>query len=209
MKPIEFLKQHCQFVDDYQCYVLLAVSRKKDTLELTSNTEPVFREVIKREDDIIRKYNKIKASIINYQDENGKHYPFYLYVSCNSRDSKKAFFILMKQMINWVEEETHGVNHSRQMKKIYGYFYSALMTKEARGKTKYFMIDYDSKKQLNEFLEGLQFHHIKIKCVQETRNGYHIIIEPFNRTLMIKSQNDLWEIKTDANIFIEYVEVKQ
>lgn len=94
MKPIELLQQHCEFESDYDVYVLLAVSRKKDTPEITNSQEIVFREIIRHKDDIVRKYNKLKAQAENYIDDKGNKFPFYIYVSLNARDTKKAFFCL-------------------------------------------------------------------------------------------------------------------
>ena len=58
MKPIELLQKHCEFITPNDGYVILAVSRKKDTTEITNSQEIVFREVVKSEKDIIRKYDK-------------------------------------------------------------------------------------------------------------------------------------------------------
>jgi hypothetical protein len=217
MNSINLLKEHCKFGNDYDCYVLLAVSRKKDTPEITNSQEIVFREVIKREEDIIRKYNKIKAMCTNYRDENNKSFPFYVYVSLNARDSKRAAFLLMNKILGWIEEETQGVERSRMFKKLYGHHYSVLMMKECRTKSqKYFMLDIDTKNKLklskiDECLAAtLSFEPL----IQETRNGYHYKVIPFNRQkfdLYLKSYNlkDVCEVKIDANFFVEYIENKE
>jgi len=208
MEPIELLQKHCEFITPYDCYVLLGVSRKKDTPEITNSQEIVFREVIKNESDIIRKYNKIKAQITNYKDEEGKSYPFYLYVSLNRRDAKKATFILMNQILGWIQEETNEIDRSRMFKKIYGHFYSALMKKEARSiGQKYFMIDFDQKHNKDVFLERLiQYTEAEPILVIETRNGFHIKTKPFNREhANILNGAFTFEIKTDSNLFVEYV----
>ena len=57
MNPIETLKEHCIFNSEYDIYVLIAVARKKDN-DLTNSQEIVFREIIRKESDIERKYNK-------------------------------------------------------------------------------------------------------------------------------------------------------
>jgi len=207
MKPIEMLQKHCEFITNYDCYVMLAVSRKKDTPEITNSQEIVFRETIKNERDIIRKYNKIKAQITNYKDENSKSFPFYLYVSLNRRDAKKAFFILSKQMLGWIEEETNGIDRSKMMKKIDGYFYSALMKEDAKSTgQKYFFIDFDEK-ELKDFDKWLENKGVEIIMLIKSRNGWHIKTKPFDRRLLedLKDTYD-FEIKTDANLFVEYVE---
>ena len=214
MKPIELLNKHCEFNNRYDCYVLLTVSRKKDTPTITNSQEIVFREVIKREEDIIRKYNKIKAQITNYKDEEDKTFPFYLYVSLNARDSRKATFLLMNQLQHWIQGELDGVDNSRMFKKVYGHFYSALMRKEARTREqKYFMIDYDSKENINIFKKCLDSNNIEILLSQETKNGYHFKVKPFDRRLLEDEDFELeydierpdFEVKTDSNFFVEYI----
>ena len=211
MKPIDLLNKHCEFTTTYDCYILIAVSRKKDTPEITNSQEIVFREVIKRKDDIIRKYNKIKAQVTNYKDENGKSFPFYIYVSLNRRDAKKGAFLLMNKMLGWAQEETNGTDRSRMWKKTYGHFYSCLMMKEARSTgQKYFMIDFDEKNTITKFLTELNNMGIVPDIVQETRNGYHLKLKPFDRRLLdsIKEHYD-FEVKTDANFFVEYEKIME
>ena len=214
MKPLELLNQHCEFLTDYDCFVLLAVSRKKDTPELTNSQEIVFREVIKSGKDIVRKYNKIVAQVTNYKDEDGKSYPFYLYVSLNRRDAKKAAFLLMNKMLSWIEEETKGIDRSRMFKKVYGHFYSVLMMKESMSTgQKYFMIDYDEKDTIAVFRKCLKSLDIDIELEQETKNGYHIKVKPFDRRLLqdedfveeYRIERPDFEVKVDANFFVEYI----
>ena len=212
MTPLELLNKHCVFSDDYECYVILTVSRKKDTPEITNSQEIVFRDVIKRKEDINRKYHKIKASIVNYRDENDKNFPFYVYVSANSRDSRKATFSLINRINHWFQEELNGVNKSKMFKRIHGYFYSELMKKENRGKTRQFLIDYDAKDKLKELKQRINNYGGDIILTQETRNGYHIITTPFDRNKWNNSGNNEYydcEIKTDANLFVEYVKLTE
>ena len=206
MKQIDFLKQHCEFNNPYDCYVLLAVSRKKDTPEITNSQEIVFREVIKNEKDITRKYLKIKTMCESYQDENGKKYPFYIYISLNARDSLRATFQLMYKINLWSEEVIRGVDRSQFFKKVYGHFYSTLMHKSAKSRhTKYFMFDLDDKEKINEVLEELGY---EVVLSQETKNGYHIKTKAFDTRSVIekfKKLNIDIELKRDANFFVEYI----
>lgn len=210
MKPLEMLQEHCEFNNPYDCYVLLAVSRKKDTPEITNSREIVFREVIKSEENLKKKYLKVKAMCESYRDENGKQFPFYLYVSLNARDSLKATFALMGKINLWMEETMRGVDRSQFFKKVYGHFYSTLMHKTSKSKhTKYFMFDFDTKEQskLVDFMDLLA-DHTNVKAVYETKNGYHIKVKPFNAIPIQKyldDKKDIIELKRDANIFVEYI----
>ena len=212
MTPIELLNKHCVFDDDYDCYILLAVSRKKDTPEITNSQEIVFRDIIKRKEDITKKYLKMKSSIINYKDEEGRPYPFYLYVSANSRDARKATFNLINRINHWFQEELNGVDNSKQFKRVAGNFYSELMKKGSRGKTKHFLIDYDAKDKLKELQQRINNYGGEIILTQETRNGHHIITTPFDKNKWNNSGNNKYydcEIKTDANLFVEYISLTE
>jgi len=207
MEPIEMLNKHCEFNNEYECYVLLAVSRKKDTPEMTNSKEIVFREIIKNREDIVRKYNKIKSCVINYKDENGKSYPFYIYITNNNRNSKKAMFSLMNRMMGWIQEESNGVERSKMFKKIDDYFISETMKYINHGTNKYFLFDYDEKNKFNDFEEVLIKKGIVTFIIQETRNGYHIKTKPFDPRLLqhLDKSKFPFEIKKDALLFVEYV----
>jgi len=207
MDGLELLKEHCKFEDKYDCYVILAVSRKKDTPEITNSQEIVFRDVLKSEKDLVRKYNKIKASLISYRDDTDKQYPFYLYVSSNPRNSRNATFSLVTRINAWVLQELHGVDNSKMFKKLHGFFYSELMKKENRGSSKEFMIDFDEKDP-KAFIEILQDEDIELILTQQTRNGYHFIVKPFNLVAFKDKYKGIdYDIKKDANLFVEYVGV--
>lgn len=208
MKQIDFLKEHCEFNNPYDCYVLLAVSRKKDTPEITNSQEIVFREVIKSEKDIAKKFLKVKTMCENYQDEAGKKYPFYIYISLNARDSVAATFALMRKISIWTEEAIRGVDRSNFFKKVYGHFYSTLMQKESRSKsTSYFMFDLDDKSFLNKVIEELD-KVTGVKAVQETKNGYHIKTNPFDSRAFLESFKEFpIELKRDANFFVDYITI--
>ena len=206
------LKAHCEFNSEYDCYVLLCVSRKKDSPHITNSQEIVFREVIKNETDVTRKYLKLKAMCESYKDEDGKSYPFYMYASLNARDALKATFGLVSKINLWLEESMRGVDRSQFFKKVYGHFYSTLMVKESKSKhTKYFMFDIDTKDEavIHHIEYELEGHTETIMKI-ETKNGWHYKVKPFNamsiRDLLEDPEyKDIIELKRDANLFMEYI----
>ena len=205
VKGIELLKEHCEFDTKYDCYVLLAVSRKKDTPEITNGQEIVFREIIRHEKDIIRKYNKIINQAKNYKDDNGKKFPFYVYVSVNARDSKKAFFKFQHRLMDWNLEIAQGSDqvHER-IRRTDRHFISILASPDCRSKNRYFMIDYDQKDRIKEFEKILnKTYKFDILLKQETKNGYHYKLRPFDRRISFGDFN--CEVKTDAQFFVEYI----
>jgi len=212
-RGLKTLQEHCEFNNPYDCYVLLAVSRKKDVPHITNSQEIIFREVIKGDEDIKKKYLKIKAMCESYRDEEGRSYPFYLYVSLNARDSLKATFALQGKINLWVEETMRGVDRSQFFKKVYGHFYSTLMHKESKSKyTKYFMFDIDTKDEADiDHIEYIFDGVVDVRMKIETKNGWHYKVKPFNamniqELLEDKEYKDLIELKRDANLYIEYID---
>ena len=199
---LELLKEHCKFKSEYDVYILLAVARKKDHPDITNSQEIVFREVIKTEKDIERKYNKIHALTRNYMD--GK-YSFYVYITTNPRDIRKAFFLLHAQFTSMLSEFLcSGVVDviSKKFKRINELWISCLMKPGCRGSSKNFMIDLDDSKKLGEVCEELR-KLTEVIRVTKSKNGYHIIVKPFNRTLMPKIEG--MELQTDSITFVEYI----
>lgn len=197
---LEILNEHCQFKTPHDVYILLAVARKKDN-NLTNSQEIVFREVIRKERDIERKYNKIGALTKSYMD--GK-YSFYTYVTVNPRDVRKAFFQLQNQFNTILSEFMNGIVDVtiKKFKRIDGLWMSALMKDSSRGSSKNFMIDLDDSKKLRQVYEKLGALTEVIRVIK-SKTGYHIIVKPFNRTLMPKIEG--MEIKTDALMFVEHI----
>ena len=168
MNPIETLERHCEFENNYDCYVLMAISRKKTNDFVSSGKEIVFRDIIKRKEDITKRYLQMKARTTNYKDEKGQRYSFYVYVSVNPRDARKAAFSLMTRINSWILEELNGANDDKMYKRIDKAFYSELMKKQNKGKLKRFMINYDSENDLDTFKMELHSFGVKILMIQES-----------------------------------------
>ena len=209
MKPLELLKKHCIFNNPYEVYVLFGISRKKDN-DCTGGQEKVFREVIKNAGEIEKKYHRLKNSVLAYRDSDGREQKFYLYISVNARNTKKAFFLMQKEMLVTNEELSNQVDVTNKLNRVDRYWLSCLMRPTSRaGRGKFlFDIDFKGKEKLDSLLDMIK-KATTIKLIQETKNGYHVLTEPFNRTEMT-NQSVLWDyqIKTDSLLFVEWVEVK-
>jgi hypothetical protein len=204
MEGLEVLKQHCEFNEPTDCYVLLAVSRKRDTQEITNSKEIIFRDVIKHKDEIEKKYLKIKASISNYKDINGKSFPFYLYVTLNPLNARKAAISLITEIAKWLELEGLDKNIIKKYSNTYGEFYSQLMSPKNRGSKRYFMIDYDEAIITAEFMERLE-QNTEVYMKIPTRHGWHIKCKPFDARVLEDLKKKLnFEIKKDSLLFVEY-----
>ncbi len=216
MNPVDKLKQHCQFNNDYDCHVLLAIVRKKDVENMTHSKEITIKEIIKNKDEIESKYNKIMGAI---NSEKFKKYPFYFYVSVNARDTKKAAFSLMDRFMKYILEETNGVNHSNEFKRFDRLFYSELMKPSSIGKDKKFLIDVDTKythslHNINKSLERI-IDFSQEKDIYETKHGYHYVVAPFDVTRFVSNlletgeKYNICEVKKDALLFIDYIERRE
>lgn len=203
MDGLDRIKKNCRFENEYNCFVLLAVARKKYN-DLTNSNEVVFREVIKEPKDITRKYNRIKALATNYISPEGNRYNFYIYLSVNPRNALKASFSLLKRINDWNFEALNGVDISKRLKKIDNIWISELMKPENKSGRGRFLVDVDTKdgEKLNDILNKIS-KLVTNYQYYDTRNGTHILTDPFNPT-DFKFQDA--EVKKDALLFIEFVD---
>lgn len=204
MKPLDLLKKHCKFDHPYEVHVLFGISRKKEN-DCTNSQEKVFREVIKRPEDIEKKYQRLRKSTFAYRDENGKSRKFYIYVSVNPRDTRKAFFRLQNEMVTMNEELSRQIDISNRLNRIDRYWYSCLMRPSSRSGRGKFLADIDTKdkKLLARVTKELKLF-TKIILKQETKNGWHYLIEPYDRSY--GAGFSFVEIQTDRLLFIEWID---
>ena len=200
MNPIELLQQHCTFSNPYEVYVLFGISRKKYN-DCTGGQEKLFREIIKHPDDIVKKYTRLKNSILAYRDEKNERRTFYMYVSVNPRDTRKAFLQLQREFVTINQELMNQVDVTNQLNSIDKRYMSCLMQPESRSGRGKFLIDIDYKDYRKDNIALCLATKTKILLLQETKNGFHILTEPFNREEL--SCND-YEIKTDSLLFVEW-----
>lgn len=211
-EQINFLEEHCEFITPHDCYVLLAVSRKKDVPEITNSQEIVFREVLRRTEDIKRKFQRLQLNCANYRDDNNKKYPFYVYITCNSRNGKKASKMVMEKLLDCFYEESLGNDRSRIFKRLDREFISALMKPQSKGSTRYFMLDVDTNDEdfISKVEKILGYELVLHSKFVKTRHGYHIKTKPFNiqefNSKFTKEELDnLVNVKTDGLLFVEYI----
>ncbi len=214
MNPLELIKEHCNFATDFDVYVLLGVARKKDNAGITSSQEVVFREIIKGKDNIEKKCTKLVTQCKNYKNADDKGMNFYIYISVNGRDSRKGYMTFKNQMLKYEREILFGVDCHNQLKRVDSIWLSALMKPESRStNNRKFMLDIDTKDEraVTAIVGGClaKVHPFPI-LKQETKNGWHYVTTPFN----VKEFNDLieaetlqyiCEVKTDALLFVEYI----
>lgn len=204
MNKVEFLKEHCEFITPYDEYILIAISHKKDSPEITCSNEVIFREVVRNKDQIERKYDRIKRTCENYLTDDGKKMPFYIYISCNARNAKKALPDFLTKINTALLEESNGEQRSRIFKRLDREFINSISKPSARSKNRYFMIDFDIKDRelLHSLLEDLD-KITTINAVIETRNGFHIKCRPFDKRLI--PTTDYYSVEPDRHLFVNYI----
>ncbi len=207
MRPLSVLNKLCKFNDKYECYVLLAIARKKNNENMTGGQEIVFRQVIKDKENIAKKYSKLKTLAENYRSEDGKKFNFYIYVSANARCSKKTYFEFQRKCNLWVREAFNGVDVSNKFKRLDAMWLSALLDPKSKAKRGNFLIDLDDKgsKTLDMTKKKLENIGATIELVQETRNGYHIVTSPFHKQAFEMTHTIELEVKSDALLFLESI----
>lgn len=199
------LEEYCRFGED-RVYLFMAIARTKENLQLTSGSEVVFREVIKNEQDIRRKYDKLHCTAQEYHADSGEPLTFWLYITANPRNTLDAYFNFRQRMNSWVQDRLNEDDAVLQkFKRLDSYWKSELQKPEARDET-FFVFDLDDATeddlyQLNSALKA----HTEVVTWQETPNGYHIVTEPFNYNEL---ETDVeYELKTDGLLFVEYLSV--
>lgn len=197
--PVGVMKAWCEF-GEHRAYILMAIARRKHNEELTHNSEVVYREVLRDEQDIQRKYDDLCALIGNHD------YTFRIYLTVNARNTLDGYFNFQEEMNGWSRDLIRGDEHAAaKMGEVGSRWISALHRPAAKDDS-YFQFDVDgvSVEGMRKFVESLE-DETEVLMGRETPNGYHILTEPFNYPN--------WEppvvyddLDTDGQLFIEEVE---
>lgn len=126
--------------------------------------------------------------------------PMRIYITCNSRNLKKAERNIKTQILemDYSGEETKRIFYERFERN----WHSALMQESAR-ETPYFLIDVDNidgRDTSGENLKELSRLNVNVIDQFKTKNGWHIVTEPFNPALYTASG----EIKKDGQLLLSY-----
>jgi len=197
---IEELEDYSEFGEN-RVYLLMAIARKKENPDITSSGEIVFREVVKHEEDIERKVNKLQNACKRY----GEAEKFRLYYSANARNTLDAYFRYRERMDSWIEKKMNGqADIDRKLKRLDSHWKSELQKPHSRDET-FFLYDLDTKSEdaRKELVENLE-EYTEIKLHVPTPNGHHYIVEPFNHNKMPEFDFDL-ERMNDRMFFLGYI----
>ena len=206
---IATIKDYCEF-GTHRVYLLMAIARKRENPQLNSSSEVVFREVLKHEKDVRRKYDKLACSVENYTDDAGNPLTFRLYLTVNARNTLKAYFNFLDRLNGWAKDMVYGDDAvDRKLKRIDNYWKSELQRDSSKDDSR-FLIDVDTKDIDAGDLKQRLSTYTDVVALRETPNGYHVITEPFPYPNIdyLRDHADI-EVETDRMMFIEYLDITQ
>jgi len=182
--------------------IMIAIARKKYNEKLKSE-EVVFREIVTKE-TWERKFNRLKTLVHHYPG-NAKPEDYSVYMTYNPRSLKKALFLLQERLLKWQFELYKGnmENYFFHIRKLPSEFISCLQKPEARSRRWHFLIDVDDINRLSEVRRQISELGLKIKHEESSKNGFHILVEPFNILKWKPIENV--EIKRDGIFHIYHV----
>lgn len=180
--------------DGSNVYVLMAIARKKDNDSITTNSEPVFREVARDKETFHRRYDRLHR-LISYRPET-----FRLYATLNPRDSLSGVRLFQKRLNDWMYHYSRGDGGvARKFQRLDKEWYSILQKPEVAEK-RYFLWDLDSTdtNKINHLMDRLPGD--KVQYGTRTPNGWHAVTETFNYTDY--DIDDSVELKTDGLVHL-------
>lgn len=192
------IADYCTFGPD-RVYVLMAIARKKDNEHITTNTEIVFREVLKDENDCRRKRARLEAQARDYTADEQDDLTFRLYVSVNARDTISAYYNYKQRMDEWSEKLYYGDDAMLPKLKRVDREWLSELQRPHNSADNYFMFDLDDVPQddMQNFKDEIP---TDVRVTSETPNGYHIVSGPFNYTRWRGPAP--YELKTDGLLHV-------
>lgn len=205
------IKDFLEFGED-RVYFLLGLARPKENEELTDNSKPCIRLVVKDKEDFERKLERLRHATQRHD------YEFRAYIGINARNTVKTYFNLRQRMDSWTKKVFMGSKDQDSMdhfKRIDKRWKSELQRSKNKDET-YFIFDVDEEdKRPREIMEkAIREADGEIVMTRETPNGWHIITEPFDYTTVSmpeegrgKIENAIdYEVLTDGMLFLEMIE---
>jgi hypothetical protein len=199
---LDFLESFCEFGSN-RAYLLCAMARPKENESITSDSQPIFREIVTREEKLRSKYSQVNALANNYIPESGEDLTFRLYISANARDVEKSFFLFQKALVDLQKKISSGHEQSREKIKRLDKEWESTLQGEGNKVDNYFIIDVDAD-YTQAYTDTMKLLDpvTEIRTTIKTPNGYHIITEPFNYPAVDGIAEDEVEVKTDGLMFL-------
>lgn len=183
---------------DENIYYVFGLCRPKNNPDVPKEDRDFFRMPIKSRRDYEKKVGQMFALCRNSDQK------MYVYVSVNARNVLNAADIFFDKEARLNALARRGdTTHIGILRDLDEEWHSACMKQESRG-TKYYLLDIDDKtEETREKLGELLFPYIGNYLIeQETRNGYHWIVKPFDVRLLLTSDIDNVGIETDGLLYL-------
>lgn len=173
--------------------LIMLIQRGKEGGKVTGGDRVAERRISRDEIDFGRIYQQLEKQKADHPEE-----AYRIYSSVNPRNIEKAireFKFAQLEADYYDSESRNGFYFDVKNRWI-----SALMKPSSRIGT-LFLIDIDEASSVSAAIEACHFHGIKIIYSYETKNGSHLVTEPFNPNIWDKAHG---EIKKDALILLDY-----
>lgn len=200
-----FVHDYCSF-GEKRVYLLMAITRKNENEHLTENTDIVFREVLKKPEDVDRKVDKLQNAAESYTSDNQETPIFRLYVTVNARNTLDTYWNYRQRMDGWIQDLMNGDDAAAyKLKKIDSHWKSELQRDPNRDETRFLFDVDDPTESLDEYTAVLA-DFTEVVTTRETPNGYHVVTEPFDyNELPEVFTEDVEDVKTDSMMFLCYL----
>jgi hypothetical protein len=205
---VQFIKEYCDFSDPDNVWILSCIARNKENEQ---NNIFFKREIIRTSDYIEQAVLKLKA-LATLTTAQQNHKPIYrLYISLNSRNTRKAMFSYAKTAIDIIS--AMGNDGEKRYSKMDTIWLNELAKSCHRG-TKNFLIDVDNfndDEHVLHYCEVLNNAEIAVKHCRATPSGYAIVVKACNPTFLygfatqVQAYNKPFDIdvQTDSMVFVE------
>jgi len=185
-------------------YMLFAIARSKANDGITAKQQVVIREPVRSIESFPHKLEKIKSAA------KLRDFKFYIYISVNARDTKKAYVNFKKKLSEYELQAMFGKDEYKyQLSRLHKVWYSTLMQPSARA-TKYFVVDVDTKNHdvLDKVIDAIETFECKgytanVYHVKETRNGYHVVTSGFDKRILFGIPDV--SVHSDALLYLDCI----
>jgi len=185
-----------QFSDGIR--MIMLCQRNKDGRDTNKTNRASKRKISANGEEffkILKEFREIK---------NNSDKPLRIYSCVNKRDIKKAIRNFKQEQLDadYYDEDSRNKFYFD----IRNRWISSLMKQNCRAETKFLIdIDHIIKEAKNWDISYIEEHleeiGVKVILKYPTKNGYHIITEPFNPTLW---NCEFGEVKKDALLLLDY-----
>ena len=208
---LSFIHNYCNFGLN-RVYILVAIARPKEHIDLSYGDRPMFRKIISDESEIDKQYNKITGITKEYNRNNNDKFKFRLYLTVNARDTDRALYLYQKHILELQRHASNGHKESHNKIKRMDSEWKSMLEKDTNKDDSYFILDFDdaSKSELKQLSDEIKTEtDIEVLDIIDTPNGFHLITEPFNyaECNTINNYNEL-SAETDDLLFLSMIDEK-